>query len=305
MNLPNVTPLFLQNYPRGSQAFNDLVAQNVALALAEDIGGVNYNGDLTAQLIPDDNQAQATIISREDAIICGQDWFAACVKSLDFNCKITWHVAEGDRVKPNQILCEIAGNARALLSAERSALNFLQSLSAVATQTREYVDAISGTNALICDTRKTLPGLRLAQKYAVTVGGGANQRLALYDGILIKENHIAAAEGIAPALQAAYLLAARAGKMITVQIEVESLNELSQALAAGANSILLDNFSLGDMIEAVIINSQSKHGRALLEASGNVNLQTVRQIAETGVDRISIGSLTKNIRAIDLSMRLK
>jgi nicotinate-nucleotide pyrophosphorylase (carboxylating) len=210
-------------------------------------------------------------------------------------------VTEGDKIAANQLLCEIKGNARALLSAERCALNFLQTLSAVATQTREYVDAIAGTNAQILDTRKTLPGLRLAQKYAVTVGGGANQRLALYDGILIKENHIKAAEGIRPALEAAQILASRAGKMITVQIEVENCDELGQALDAGATSILLDNFTLADMKKAVEMNAS----KALLEASGNVNLKTVRAIAETGVDRISIGSLTKNVRAIDLSLRIK
>jgi nicotinate-nucleotide pyrophosphorylase (carboxylating) len=294
-------PLFTHQYPRGSQAFNDLVTQNVALALSEDIG----DGDLTAALIPANQQAQATIISRENAVICGQDWVNACFKNLDKNIQINWHVNEGDRIAAKQILCEIIGNARALLSAERCALNFLQTLSAVATHTREYVDAIAGTNALVCDTRKTLPGLRLAQKYAVTVGGGANQRLALYDGILIKENHIAAAEGIKPALQAALLLASGAGEKISIQIEVENLHELQQALDAGATSILLDNFTLADMREAVKINLQSTHDRALLEASGNVNLQTVRDIAETGVDRISIGALTKNIRAIDLSMRIK
>jgi nicotinate-nucleotide pyrophosphorylase (carboxylating) len=292
-----LTPLFNQAYPRGGKAFNNLVQQNVALALAEDVGG----GDLTTQLIPETAQASATIISRENAIICGQDWLNACFLQLDKNVQIKWHVNEGDKVAADQLLCEITGNARALLSAERCALNFLQTLSAVATQTREYVDAIAGTNALICDTRKTLPGLRLAQKYAVTVGGGANQRLALYDGILIKENHIAAAGGISAALQAAQLLASGAGEMITVQIEVENLAELQQALGAGATSILLDNFTLADMREAVRITN----GRALLEASGNVNLETVRDIAETGVDRISIGALTKNIRAIDLSMRIK
>ena len=297
MKSTNATPLFNQKYPRGSQAFNDLVQQNVALALAEDIG----NGDLTATLIPELAQANATIISRENAIICGQDWFNACFKTLDSNMQINWHVAEGEQVKPNQLLCEIAGNARALLSAERCALNFLQTLSSVATHTRQYVDAITGTNALICDTRKTLPGLRLAQKYAVTVGGGFNQRLALYDGILIKENHIAAAGGILAALQAAQILASGAGNLITVQIEVENCDELQQALSAGATSILLDNFSLENMRTAVKVNN----GRALLEASGNVNLQTVRDIAATGVDRISIGALTKNIRAIDLSMRIK
>ena len=294
---PLHAPLFAQKFPRGSQAFNDLVAQNVALTLAEDIGA----GDLTAQLIAANSQAQATIISREDAVICGIDWVNACFASLDSKAKITWHANDGDKVKANQLLCDIAGNARALLSAERCALNFLQTLSAVATHTREYVDAINGTNSLICDTRKTLPSLRLAQKYAVTVGGGANQRLALYDGILIKENHIAAAGGILDALQAAQILASRAGKMIAVQIEVENCEELQQVLDAGATSILLDNFSLDDMRQAVKVNNK----RALLEASGNVNLQTVRAIAETGVDRISIGALTKNIRAIDLSMRIK
>ena len=286
-------PLFTQQYPRGSQAFTDLVNQNVALALAEDVG----DGDLTASLIPANQQANATIISREDAVICGIDWVDACFKSIDKNAKIKWHINEGDAVIANQLLCEIAGNARALLTAERCALNFLQTLSAVATQTRQYVDAIIGTKTQILDTRKTLPGLRLAQKYAVTVGGGFNQRLALYDGILIKENHIGAVGGIKAALQAASVLACGA----SIQIEVENLDELQQALDVGATSILLDNFTLADMREAVKINAN----KALLEASGNVSLKTVRNIAETGVDRISIGSLTKNIRAIDLSMRIK
>jgi nicotinate-nucleotide pyrophosphorylase (carboxylating) len=297
MKSSNATPLFTQKYPRGGQAFNDLVAQNVSAALAEDIG----TGDLTAQLINEKAQASATIISRESAVICGQDWLNACFLQLDKNVQIKWLVNEGDKVNANQLLCEIAGNARTLLSAERCALNFLQMLSAVATHTREYVDAIAGTKSLICDTRKTLPGMRLAQKYAVTVGGGANQRLALYDGILIKENHIAAAGGILPALEAALLLASRADKVTSIQIEVENLDELQQALHAGASSILLDNFSLTNMRAAVKLNNN----RALLEASGNVNLSTVREIAETGVDRISIGALTKNIRAIDLSMRIK
>lgn len=297
MKSSSATPLFSQKFPRNSQAFNDLVRQQVTLALVEDIG----SGDLTAALIKADSQANATIISREEAVICGQDWFNACFLQLDKNVQINWLVNEGDKVTANQTLCNITGNARSLLSGERCALNFLQTLSAVATQTRQYVDAIMGTNSLICDTRKTLPGLRLAQKYAVTVGGGANQRLALYDGILIKENHIAAAEGIRPALQAALVLASRAGEMISVQIEVENCDELQQALSAGATSILLDNFSLDNMRAAVKINA----GKALLEASGNVNLETVRAIAETGVDRISIGALTKNIRAIDLSMRIK
>jgi nicotinate-nucleotide pyrophosphorylase (carboxylating) len=287
------TPLFNQIYPRGSQAFTNLVQQNVQLALAEDIG----SGDLTASLIPADQHANATITSREVAIICGQDWVNTCFQQLDNNIQFKWYVNEGDKVAANQLLCEITGNARALLTAERCALNFLQTLSAVATQTREYVDAIKNTSAIILDTRKTLPGLRLAQKYAVTVGGGANQRLALYDGILIKENHIAAAGGIAAAL----IQASKLNQNVSIQIEVENLGELQQALSAGATSILLDNFSLAEMREAVKLNN----GRALLEASGNVDLSTVRDIAATGVDRISIGALTKNIRAIDLSMRIK
>lgn len=286
-------PLFTQAYPRGSQAFADLVQHNVQLALAEDIG----NGDITASLIPATQQANASIISRETAIICGLDWVNACFQQLDQNIQIKWHVNDGDKVMPNQVLCEIAGNARALLSVERCALNFLQTLSAVATQTREYVDAIAGLGTQILDTRKTLPGLRLAQKYAVTVGGGTNQRLALYDGILIKENHITATGGIAAALKQA----ANLSQGISIQIEVENLDELQQALAANASNILLDNFTHAEMREAVKLSN----GRALLEASGNVDLSTVRDIATTGVDRISIGALTKNIRAIDLSMRIK
>lgn len=287
------TRLFTQKFPRGSQAFHDLVAQTVSAALAEDVG----SGDLTASLIPASQQAQATIISRENAVICGIDWANACFHQLDKNIKINWLVNEGEKIATNQLLCEISGNARALLTAERCALNFLQTLSAVATQTREYIDAIADTKAQILDTRKTLPGLRLAQKYAVTVGGGANQRLALYDGILIKENHIAAAGSIGVALS----LALQLNKNVSIQIEVENLDELQQALRAGAASILLDNFTLSDMKKAVQLNN----GKALLEASGNVNMRTVRAIAETGVDRISIGSLTKNIRAIDLSLRIK
>jgi nicotinate-nucleotide pyrophosphorylase (carboxylating) len=293
MSSPTSLPIFTQKYPRGSQAFNDLVAQNVSAALAEDIG----SGDLTALLISASQQAQATIISRENAVICGIDWVNACFQQLDKNIKINWHVNEGEKIATNQLLCEIFGNARALLSAERCALNFLQTLSAVATQTREYVDAIADSRAQILDTRKTLPGLRLAQKYAVTVGGGANQRLALYDGILIKENHIAAAGSIHAALSHAK----KVNKNVSIQIEVENMDELQQALDAGVSSILLDNFTLSNLKKAVQLNN----GKAMLEASGNVNLRTVRAIAQTGVDRISIGSLTKNIRAIDLSLRIK
>jgi nicotinate-nucleotide pyrophosphorylase (carboxylating) len=287
------TPLFTQQYPRGLEAFNALVQQNVKYALSEDIGA----GDFTAMLIPAKQEAVATIISRESAIICGIDWVNACFKALDASTQVKWMVNEGEKISANQILCEVRGNARVLLSAERCALNFLQMLSAIATHTRMYVMAISGTKAQILDTRKTLPGLRLAQKYAVTVGGGMNQRLALYDGILIKENHIAAAGSIANALNAARHLNAN----VTIQIEVENLDQLAQAIEAGAKSILLDNFSMSDMKEAVRITCK----RALLEASGNVNLNSVRDIALTGVDRISVGSLTKHIRAIDLSMRIK
>ena len=287
------TALFTQLYPRASKAFVNLVSQSVFTAMLEDIG----NGDLTALLIPEINHAEATIISREDAVICGIDWVEACFHHVNKDIKIKWLVNEGEKVSANQLLCKISGNARAILTAERCALNFLQTLSAVATHTRLYVLAAAGTKVEILDTRKTVPGLRLAQKYAVTVGGGSNQRLALYDGILIKENHIAAAGGIAAALEQAKSL----NKNTNIQIEVENFDELNQALTAGATSILLDNFSIPDMREAVIINQ----GRAKLEASGNVNLSSVRAIALTGVDRISIGALTKNIRAIDLSLRIK
>ncbi|WP_047516281.1 carboxylating nicotinate-nucleotide diphosphorylase [Methylophilus sp. Q8] len=270
-----------------------IIAEQVQATLAEDIG----NGDLTAALIPAGTQASATIISREDAVICGCAWLAQCFDQLDPAIQLTWLVKDGERVQANQPLVNIQGDARAMLSAERPALNFLQTLSAVATHTRRYVDAIAGLPAQILDTRKTLPGLRLAQKYAVLTGGGANQRLALYDGILIKENHIAAAGSITAVLQAAFALR----QTENIQIEVENLDELQQALAAGATSILLDNFTLEALRQAVAMNQK----RALLEASGNVDLTTVRAIAETGVDRISIGALTKNIQAVDLSMRIQ
>ena len=286
------TPLFNKQYPRESQAFINLVASQVKNALAEDIG----TGDLTASLVPN-TVTTASIISRDKAIICGIDWVNACFQQLDQHVQIHWLVKEGEQVSENQTLCEINGNARTLLSGERCALNFLQTLSAVATHTHQYVCLIKGHKAQILDTRKTIPGFRLAQKYAVTVGGGFNQRIALYDGILIKENHIAAAGSIAAALQQAFALNTDA----TIQIEVENLTELNEALAAGAQSILLDDFSLDDMRQAVRVTN----GKALLEASGNVNIDTVLPIAETGVDRISIGALTKNIRAIDLSMRIK
>ena len=273
-------------------SLQDAIAANVRSALEEDVG----TGDLTAQLIPAEAQAHARVITREDAVLCGTAWFDACFAALDATIRIAWQARDGERIQAGQTLCEISGPARALLTAERPALNFLQTLSGVATETRRHVDAVAGTRARIYDTRKTLPGLRLALKYAVKCGGGENQRIGLYDGILIKENHIAAAGGIAPALQAAAALAA--GR-VSVQIEVESLEQLSEALAAGATLILLDNFDLAGMRAAVQLSA----GRAQLEASGGIALDGVRAIAETGVDRISVGGLTKNLRALDLSMR--
>jgi nicotinate-nucleotide pyrophosphorylase (carboxylating) len=287
--------LFNKYYPIGSAAFDELVTTQVQAALDEDIG----SGDLTALLVPPQQLVSATIIARESAVICGKDWVNACFKRIDANVQLEWLVNEGDRVQPDQLLCRINGLARSLLSAERCALNFLQTLSATATETRKYVDAIAGTHAQILDTRKTIPQLRLAQKYAVTVGGGHNQRLALYDGILIKENHIAAAGSIAKVMQQAFAL--NTGK--SIQIEVENLEQLEQALEAGATSILLDNFSNDLLREAVNINNQSGK-KAILEASGGITLDNIRAVALTGVDRISIGALTKNIHAIDLSMRV-
>ncbi|HMM54656.1 MAG TPA: carboxylating nicotinate-nucleotide diphosphorylase [Candidatus Desulfobacillus sp.] len=268
------------------------IARNVDAALAEDIG----SGDLTAQLVPTGQPARGAVVSREEAVLCGTAWFDACFLKLDSRARIRWHAADGDRIAASQRLCEIAADTRALLSAERCALNFLQLLSATATATRRHVDAVAGTRARIVDTRKTLPGLRLAQKYAVRCGGGENHRLGLYDGILIKENHILAAGGVAAALERARALAPPG---VFVQIEVESLAQLEEALAAGATMVLLDNMDVVLMRQAVALNG----GRALLEASGGVDLASVRAIAETGVDRISIGSLTKDVRAVDLSLR--
>lgn len=272
------------------------ISRNVDAALVEDVGA----GDLTASLVPGDRRVKATVISREAGVLCGTAWFDECVRRCDPSATITWHGADGDRIVANQLLCEIDGNGRALLTAERSALNFLQLLSAVASKARIYADAIAGTKAQVVDTRKTLPGLRIAQKYAVRAGGGGNHRLALWDAILIKENHIHAAGGIAQAMAAAQVVAAQtADRCKFIQIEVESLDELDQALNAGATMVLLDNFSLEMMREASRVNA----GRAVLEASGNVTLDTIRGIAETGVDRISVGALTKDVKALDLSMR--
>ena len=272
------------------------ITRNVDAALAEDIGP----GDLTASLVPGERVSRATVISREAGVLCGRAWFEGCVKGLDPAAEIDWRAADGERIAADQVLCQIRANARALLSAERSALNFLQMLSAVASKARIYADAIAGTRAQVVDTRKTLPGLRIAQKYAVRCGGGDNHRLALWDAILIKENHIHAAGGIAEVLAAARLVAGQAGDRCRfIQIEVESLAELRVALDAGATMVLLDNFTLAMMREAAAINA----GRAILEASGNVTLETIRAIAETGVDRISVGALTKDVKALDLSMR--
>lgn len=273
-------------------ALSAALTANVHAALTEDVG----SGDWTAKLVPAQARKKAAVVVREDAVLCGAPWFDAVMQAVDASIKIDWQFAEGDLMQADAVVCQIEGPAQSLLTAERCALNFLQLLSGVATATRHYVQLIAGSHAAILDTRKTLPGLRLAQKYAVRVGGGQNQRLALYDGILIKENHIAAAGGIPEVLQAAAAL--QAG--VSIQIEVENLAELKEALASGATSVLLDNFSLEMMREAVIINQ----GRALLEASGGVNAQTVQAIAQTGVDRISIGSLTKDIRATDYSLRV-
>jgi nicotinate-nucleotide pyrophosphorylase (carboxylating) len=268
------------------------IERNVSAALAEDIG----SGDLTALLTPANRPAHGTVVSREEAVLCGAAWFDACFHKLDPGARIRWHAEDGARIRAGQTLCEIDADTRALLTAERTALNFLQLLSGTATATRKYVDAVAGTRAKIVDTRKTLPGLRLAQKYAVRCGGGINHRLGLYDGILIKENHLVAAGGVAPVLAQAGRLAPEG---VFIQIEVETLEQLEEALAAGAKMILLDNMDLAQMRKAVSLTA----GRALLEASGGVDLSKVRAIAETGVDRISIGSLTKDVRAIDLSLR--
>jgi len=273
-------------------ALSAALTTNVHAALAEDMG----SGDWTAKLVPLHVHKKADVVVREAAVLCGAPWFDAVMQAVDASIQIDWKYAEGDRMQADTVVCQIEGPAQSLLTAERCALNFLQLLSGVATVTRHYVQLIAGSHAAILDTRKTLPGLRLAQKYAVRVGGGQNQRLALYDGILIKENHIAAAGGIPEVLQAATAL--QAG--VSIQIEVENLAELKEALSSGATSILLDNFSLDMMREAVSLNL----GRAVLEASGGVNAQTVQAIAQTGVDRISIGSLTKDIRATDYSLRV-
>ncbi len=268
------------------------IEANVRRSLREDIG----SGDITAQLIPESRLANATVITRDDAVICGTAWVDEVFHQLDARVAVHWQVQDGQQVTPNQALFHLEGPARALLSGERTALNFLQTLSAVATRCQHYANLVQGTGVKLLDTRKTLPGLRLAQKYAVTQGGCHNHRIGLFDAFLIKENHIAACGGIAAAVTAARGIAP--GK--PVEVEVENLDELQQALAAGADIIMLDELSLDDMRQAVAITA----GRAKLEASGGINDSTLRGIAETGVDYISIGTLTKDVKAVDLSMRL-
>ncbi len=272
-------------------------ARNVRDALAEDLG----TGDRTGRLVPEGRRVRARVVVREAAVLAGREWFEACVVALDAQARVDWRHADGDDMAAGSTVCEIEADARALLSAERTALNFLQLLSATATATRAHVRAIEGVSpnpggCVVLDTRKTVPGLRQAQKYAVRVGGGRNQRLALWDGVLIKENHIAAAGGVAAVLARARAVADE----VPIQIEVETLEQLREALAAGAVSVLLDNFDEAGMREAVALNA----GRALLEASGGVEGSRLRAIAATGVDRISVGKLTKDVRAIDYSMRL-
>ena len=275
-------------------ALAKLAAEDAARALAEDVG----SGDLTAGLVDPSRRARARVLARETAIICGAPWAEAAIRQVDPAAEIHWLVSEGLRCMADQVVLEVEGTARGLLTAERTALNFLQLLSAVATKTAAYVDAVKGTRAQIVDTRKTLPGLRLAQKYAVRTGGGTNHRIGLHDAVLIKENHIAAAGGVTPVLEAAQRVAANAS---FIEIEVETLVQLEEALAAGASMVLLDNMDLPTLREAVRINNN----RAILEISGGVNMDTVRALAETGVDRISIGALTKDVKATDFSMRMK
>ena len=278
--------------PDAFHALEETVTRDVTRALAEDVG----TGDLTAHLVPADASAHARLMTRQSGVLCGVEWFKRTFEELDPDVEVFWHHGDGDEIVANSSLCELEGNARAMLTAERTALNFVQLLSGVATRTRQFVRAVEGTRAKILDTRKTVPGLRMAQKYAVRCGGGVNHRLGLHDAILIKENHLAAAGGVRPALEAALRQVASS---TLVQIEVESLEQLREALDAGAKLVLLDNFDLPAMREAVKVAGQ----RAELEASGGISLKNVRAIAETGVHRISIGTLTKDIDALDLSMR--
>ncbi len=271
---------------------------SVSLALREDLGGVtDPQADITALLLARDSQANATIITREDGVFCGRRWLEEVFSQLGAEVVVDWLVKDGDSVQVNQPLCTLSGPAHILLTGERTALNFVQTLSGVATEVKRYVDLLAGTHTQLLDTRKTLPGLRTALKYAVLCGGGGNHRLGLADAFLIKENHIIAAGSIANAVKHAVALRA----YVPVEVEVENLDELNQALAAGADIIMLDNFSLDDMQRAVAITQ----GRALLEVSGNVTLSTLRDFAQTGIDFISVGALTKHVHALDLSMRFQ
>lgn len=269
------------------------VLRDVDRALEEDIG----RGDVTADLLPPERLARARVVTREAAILCGQDWFEACFRNIDSTVRVAWLIAEGSRAAAGGTLCHIDGNARALVTAERTALNFLQTLSATATVTAQYVEAVRGTRATILDTRKTVPGLRYAQKYAVRTGGGRNHRMGLHDAVLIKENHIAAAGSLTSAVASARTL----HPQVMVEVEVENFSELREALAASVDRIMLDEFELEELVQAVA----EVDGRVALEVSGGVSLERVRAIAETGIDFISIGALTKHIRAIDLSMRIE
>lgn len=290
---PPIQPSMPNIFDFSPTALAQLAYDDVTRALQEDVGA----GDLTASLIPADRISHACVLARESAVVCGSAWVQAAVLRLDPTAQFTWRVQDGQHCVENQVVFEVRGSARALLTAERTALNFLQLLSGVATKTAQYVDIVRGTRAHIVDTRKTLPGLRLAQKYAVRCGGGTNHRVGLYDAILIKENHIAAAGGIPQVMaQAAYLTA----QADFVEIEVETLAQLREALICGAKMVLLDNMDLPTLHEAVRINAE----RAILEISGGVTLDRLRALAETGVDRISIGTLTKDVRATDYSMRL-
>jgi nicotinate-nucleotide pyrophosphorylase (carboxylating) len=271
------------------------LAEQVAAALREDIGG----GDVTARLVPEDQRVRGRVVTREDAVLCGRPWAEETFRRLDAGIRLTWRATDGERVKAGAVLFELEGRARPILTGERTALNFLQLLSATATQTSRLVAAVAGTGCTVLDTRKTLPGLRSAQKYAVRCGGARNHRMGLYDMVLIKENHIAAAGSVAAAIAAAR----RASAGVKVEVEVESLAELQEALAAGPDIVLLDDFSLEDLAAAVSLN-RSRGRPVALEASGSVSLETVRAIAATGVDFVSSGGITKNVRAVDLSMRL-
>lgn len=283
----------------------------VKTALSEDLGGTEINedtkaiayGDITALLIPADKYAEAILITREEGVFCGKAWAEQVFNQLGGEVALHWHVDDGDLVLPNQVLCELSGPARAILTGERTAMNFIQTLSGVATLTKHYVDKLAGTHTRLLDTRKTIPGLRTAQKYAVTCGGGKNHRIGLYDAFLIKENHIMACGGIRQAVDAARRL--HSDK--PVEVEVESLEELALALDSGTDIIMLDNFDITKMVEAVEMNNQylAKGAGAKLEVSGNVTLETLAEFAKTGVDYISVGALTKHVRALDLSLRLK